>query len=177
MILAALLSTPQIIAEFDTQVEAMTCSDPMHKALRDLLLQSDGADPAALRAEAENRIGAEALESLFAARHVAITPCVRNPSDVDLARQTVAEELAKLDARRGLLAEIAEASEDLDGLADEALTWRLAQAAQAMTLAERAQQVDSAEYDTGPNGARMDKDERSAFAALLEKIESPKSGS
>ncbi len=177
VILAALLSTPQIIAEFDTQVEAMTCSDPMHKALRDLLLQSDGADPAALRAEAENRIGAEALESLFAARHVAITPCVRNPSDVDLARQTVAEELAKLDARRGLLAEIAEASEDLDGLADEALTWRLAQAAQAMTLAERAQQVDSAEYDTGPNGARMDKDERSAFAALLEKIESPKSGS
>ncbi|MGR3271049.1 DNA primase [Thalassococcus profundi] len=177
VILAALLSTPQIIAEFDTQVEVMTCSDPVHAALRDLLLRSDGSDPAALRAEAENRIGAEALESLFAARHVAITPCVRNPSDVDLARQTVAEELAKLDARRGLLAEIAEASEDLDGLADEALTWRLAQAAQAMTLAERAQQVDSAEYDTGPNGARMDKDERSAFAALLEKIESPKSGS
>ncbi|MFZ5962155.1 DNA primase [Thalassococcus sp. BH17M4-6] len=176
VILAALLCAPEIVEAFDTRIEAMRCTDPTHAALRDLLLRTTETDPQALRAQAEAAIGPGALESLFAARHVAIAPCLRNPGDVDLARITVAEELAKLEARRGLMAEIAEASADMEGLADEALTWRLAQAKQARDMADRSQSDETGEYDTGPNGARIDRDERSAFAALMEKISFSKPG-
>ena len=48
-----------------------------------------------------------------------------------MPRLCLAEELAKLDARRGARREIEEAMEDMDGLPDEGLTWRLSQAAEA----------------------------------------------
>ena len=82
----------------------------------------------------------------------------------------LSEELAKLEAEQGLSAEVQEAAEDLVGLADESVTWRLGQAAQARNRALRSQQEDKAEYDTAPNGARINRDEKSAFAQLLEKL-------
>ena len=115
-------------------------------------------------------MGSAPLEKLHSLRHVAITPCIRNPGNVDLAQMTVAEELAKLDAFRGLTAEVAEAAEDLSGEADEAVTWRLSQAAEARNRAMRSQQEDTAEYDLGDNGARINRDERNALDDLLGKI-------
>ena len=83
---------------------------------------------------------------------------------------TLGEELAKLEAHRGWEAEIADAVEDLAHVADEALTWRLGQAAEARNAAMRSQHQDRTEYDTGDNGARISRDERDAFAALLDQI-------
>ena len=170
VVLAALLSTPALIAEFDGQLEKLACRDPDHAALRDCLLRHAEDAPETLRAAADRAVGEDALEKLCRARHVAITPCLRRPGDVELARMTVAEELAKLDAQSGLAAEIAEAAEELHGPADEALTWRLGQAAEARQSALRAQAEDKAEYDQGPNGAPINREERSAFAALMETI-------
>jgi DNA primase len=101
----------------------------------------------------------------------------RLAGDRDLARLTIAEELAKLEAGIGLDAEIADAAEDLYGAADESLTWRLSQAAAARQIAQKAQSEDKAEYDLGPNGAAINREERSAFAALMETIrfEKPRS--
>lgn len=170
VILAALIATPDLISEFESQIEDMTCGDPEHAALRTCLLQHAGDPPETVTAAADATLGEPALEKLCRARHVAITPCLRNPGDRDLARLTIAEELAKLEAVIGLNAEIAEASEDLHGPADEWLTWRLSQAAATRQSAERAQSEDKAEYDLGPNGAAINRDERSAFAALMETI-------
>jgi DNA primase len=83
---------------------------------------------------------------------------------------TVAEELAKLAAHRGLEAEVADAAEDLAGPADEAVTWRLAQMVRARDDAVRSQKEDRTEYDTGANGARISKRERDAFSALIDQI-------
>ena len=83
---------------------------------------------------------------------------------------TLAEELAKLRAQSGLSAEIADAVEDLRHGEDEALTWRLGQAAEAANKAMRSEHEDNAEYDRGENGARINRDERSAFDALLNRI-------
>jgi len=129
-----------------------------------------GAPSETVRSAADATLGEAALEKLCAARHVAITPCVRNPGDAEMTRLTIAEELAKLEACSGLDAEIAEAAEDLIGTADETLTWRLSQAAQARQVAQRAQAEDKTEYDLGPNGAAISREERSAFAALMETI-------
>jgi DNA primase len=132
-----------------------------------------GAD--ALRKKIYSALGPDALENLLSQRHVAITPCVRNPGNIEMASLTVAEELAKLEATRGLDAEIAEAVEDLSGVADEGVTWRLSEAARAADLAKRSGQEDKAEYDVGDNGARISKDERSAWDTLLGTINFSKS--
>merc|ERR1712137_1023229 len=91
-------------------------------------------------------------------------------SDTEAARQTLAEEFAKLEAMQGLDAELAEAEEDLIGLADEALTWRLKQAAEARNRAVRSENEDKANFDVGENGARLDREELDAFGALLDRI-------
>jgi DNA primase len=170
VILATVLSTPAIIAEVETDIELLPCKDPTHAKLRDLILRNPEATAEDLMQAIEREIGADTLEKLHALRHVALSPCVRKPGDVELARITLSEEFAKLKARRGLTAEIAEAEEDLTGLADEALTWRLSQAAQAYNRAERSEHDDKAEYDMGENGARINRQERDAFASLLDKI-------
>ncbi|MCT4370217.1 DNA primase [Yangia mangrovi] len=170
VILAVLLRYPALMAEFEGPLETLPCRDPSHAALRSLLLSGITDDPEALQDEAMQRIGPEALDSLLAARHVAVVPCLRHFGDTELARLTVAEEFAKIAAQAGLVAELAEALEDMESLADEALTWRLGQAAQARNQAVMNRSEDDVEFDVGANGARMDKEERSAFDALLQQI-------
>ncbi|MCA0998403.1 DNA primase [Alloyangia pacifica] len=170
VILAVLLRYPALLPEFEGPLETLPCSDPDHAALRDLFLSAGTTDPEILQEDAAQRIGPEALDSLLGARHVAVVPCLRQIGDVELARLTVAEEFAKIAAQAGLVAELAEALEDMESLADEALTWRLGQAAQARNQAVMNRSEDDVEFETGANGARMDKEERSAFDALLQQI-------
>ena len=114
------------------------------------------------------------IVKLFSQPHVAIIPAVRNAHDVEVAEMTLAEELAKLKARRGHAREIDDAVEDLTGVADESLTYRLQQAAEAMNSAGKIDEDDSAEYIKGQNGALMNKEERSAFDDLLKQIKQNK---
>ena len=170
VILAAVIAHPQIAAQFEAGLETLQCVNPEHRALRDVILHVAVGAPDDLSDAIMSQLGAAPLENLQALRHVAITPCIRNPGNADLAQMTVAEELEKLDAYRGLMAEVAEAAEDMGGDADEAVTWRLTKAAEARNSAMRSQQEDKAEYDLGANGARINRDERDALDALLKKI-------
>ncbi|SNR28048.1 DNA primase [Puniceibacterium sediminis] len=177
VILAALLSAPDLVEEFEQQLEAMPCSDSVHRDLRDCLLRSLGQGPTEVRGLAESAIGGQALETLFAARHVAITPCVRNPGNTELARMTVAEELAKLEAHRRQAVGIAEGVEDLEGdLADESVTWRLGQAAEARSSAQRAQQEEAADFVTASNGVQLDAEQLQRSRALFESIDVTRGG-
>ena len=176
VILAACASCPQVVEDFESGLEQMVCLDPLHRQLRDVILRHAHSGPEVLREKIESALGPDALENLSAQRHVAITPCMRNPGDSEMAAMTVAEELAKLEAMRGLDAEIAEAAEDLTGVADEGVTWRLSEAARAADRAQRTGQEDKAEYEVGDNGARIKRDERSALDALLGTIKYNKAG-
>ncbi len=173
VILATLICNPVVIEDFEGQIDQMDCNSPTHATLRDAILRlfpqfSD--DGLSFYDLLQQDIGPETLESLFALSHVQIAPPVRQPGNTELARMTVAEELAKLTCLRGLILEIAEAQEDMAGLADEAVTWRLSQAAEAANKAVRSQNEDRTEYETGANGARINRDERSALDALMDKI-------
>ncbi|KHA51836.1 DNA primase [Sulfitobacter geojensis] len=170
VVLAALATTPEIIEKFESGLEGMACLDATHRSLRDVMLRFAHEGPEVLREKISTALGEDTLENLLSQRHVAITPCIRKPGDTEMASLTVAEELAKLEAARGLDAEIAEAVEDLNGVADEGVTWRLSEAARAADEATRSGQQESAEYLVGDNGARIDKDERSAWDTLMEKI-------
>lgn len=89
---------------------------------------------------------------------------------------TIAEELAKLAAARGLKDEVSDATDDLTGEADEGVTWRLAEAAKAADLAQRAGQEDKAEYVIADNGARLDREEVSKSRSFFEQIDFSKGG-
>ncbi|PSL20021.1 DNA primase [Shimia abyssi] len=174
VVLAVALVTPEILDSFEYAIEGMECLDPENAMIRDVLLRyANSPDP---RAEVEMALGLEAVENLLRHPYVAITPAVRHPGDVDIARLTLSEELAKLKTERGLSAEIAEAEEDLLGVADEAVTWRLGQAAEARNNAIRSRQEDNAEYEVGDNGAPIDKDERAALNALTDNIDFSRGG-
>ncbi|MBI1416105.1 MAG: DNA primase [Limimaricola sp.] len=169
VILAALVATPVVLPEFVGELERLDMHSALHRRLRDALLRlADVPDPgAALAAE----IGAEALEKLMRQSHVAISPPVRRPGDPETARMCLAEELAKLNARRGHAREVADAVEDMSGLVDEGLTWRLGQAAQALQRAGHGSSEDRGEYVTGANGVQIRKDERDAFQKLMDEID------
>ncbi|MEX0319294.1 MAG: DNA primase [Ruegeria sp.] len=167
VILAATIATPQVVIQFEHEIEKMECRDPDHAALRDVILRHAIDSPEMLQDHIEQVLGPEALENLHALRHVAISPCVRRPGDLEAAEMTLAEELAKLSALRGHAAEIAEAREEIAELDDEALTWRVAQAAEERNRASRSENEDKAIFDVADNGARINRDEREAFEAIM----------
>lgn len=169
VVICAVLSAPDIAVEFEAGLEGMTCTDPQHAALRDAILRTLDR-PSDMRAAAEEAIGAESLETLLSSRHVAIVPCIRRPGDVAQARMTVAADLAKIAAYQGWAEELAEAQEDFAGDADEALTYRLGQAAEVRNHAGRLNEDEDADFDIGPNGAHIDREERSALDALVGRI-------
>ncbi|MBT3139849.1 DNA primase [Phaeobacter gallaeciensis] len=170
VILATTVKTPKIVVQFEQQLEAMECRDQDHAMLRDMVLRYAIDSPGDLSDRIYEALGPEPLENLFALRHVAISPCVRRPGDLELAEMILAEELAKLTALRGLTAEIAEAKEEIAELDDEAVTWRVAQAAEERNRATRSENEDKAIFDVADNGARINRDERDSFAAILDSI-------
>ncbi|HDR29256.1 DNA primase [Rhodovulum sp.] len=175
VILATLIAHPALIPEFESELERLDCGVAEHAGLLAALLAEahavHRAAPAAFRAAIEARVGREPLEKLFALGHVRIAPPIRDPGDAAKAALCLAEELAKLSATRGAEREIEEAMHDLQGLVDEGLTWRLGQAAEARNRAGRRQSEDRTDYEIGPNGARISRDEKDAFAELLDRID------
>lgn len=170
VILAVVIAIPELAESFERGLENMPCRTRDHARFRDLILRHAHEGTQTLREQIDRAMGRDALEKLYTARHVAVVPCIRNPGDIDMARMTVAEELAKLEAAQGLAAEIVEAAEDLAGAADEGVTWRLSEAARAAAEAGRVGHDTTEEFEVGPNGARINRGERQAFAALMENI-------
>ncbi|MGI9367997.1 MAG: DNA primase [Ruegeria sp.] len=169
-ILAISILNPKVVVQFEHQLEEMDCHDPDYSAIRQVILRHAIDDPDNLKDHIVAALGPEPLENLLGLRHVAVIPCVFKPGDVEKAEMTLAEELAKIKALRGLDAEIAEAKEELSELADEALTYRLAQAAEERNRTSRSQNEDKAVFDIADNGARINRDEKDAFAAITSGI-------
>jgi DNA primase len=176
VILAACISCPQVVEPFESGLERMACLDGDHARLRDLVLRHAPDGVEVLREKISAELGHDALEKLLAQRHVAITPCIRRPGDVEITTMTIAEELAKLAAVRGLMDEVQDAADDLSGEADEGLTWRLAEAAKAADRAQRAGQEDKAEYVIADNGARLDREQVAKSRDLFDQIDFSKGG-
>jgi DNA primase len=167
VILATIISTPEAVPTFEGQLELMDCLDPDNARMRDIVLHhyTEGRDR--VRDAILDHLGPEPLDRLMTHPHVAICPTVRKAGDADLARMTLSEELAKQKARRGLQDEIAEAEEELSGAADEAVTHRLSAAREAVERAIRPQSRDKGDFELGQNGARISREEKGAFEAIL----------
>ncbi|MEQ6248499.1 DNA primase [Sulfitobacter sp. HNIBRBA3233] len=176
VILAACICCPEVVEKFETGLENMPCADPDHARMRDLVLAHAHRGAGDLRDRISDALGPDAIENLLAQRHVAITPCIRKPGMADLTAMTIAEELAKLKAQRGLEEELHDALDDLTGEADEGVTWRLAEAARAHDRARRSGQEDQAEYVIADNGARLDREEVEKSRSFFDQIDFSKGG-
>ncbi|KJZ19778.1 DNA primase [Loktanella sp. S4079] len=168
VILATLIANPQVALDFEGSLEQLHCRDHTHDDIHACLLRNLGA--ADLKSVIVEELGHVVLENLMTQSHVAISPAVRRAGNDEIARMCLAEEFAKLNARLGHAREIEDAVEDLTGVADEGVTWRLAQASAALNNAGRGDNDDKAEYAVHKNGARLKKDELSALDQLLEQI-------
>ncbi|MEM9582638.1 MAG: DNA primase [Pseudomonadota bacterium] len=153
VILAILVNHPPLIGHFLSDLETLDLHGPEHRALMAALLRhEEETDREVLRKILEAELGPAPLEKLYSLRHVQTVPATRSGADDDLTRMTLAEELAKLEARRGVQREVEEAVEDLAGVADEGLTWRVGQAAVAREAADRKSMSDE-DGDSEDRGA------------------------
>ena len=152
MILGICAVHPTLIAAFEAQLDSIDLRDPTHDRLRHLILAEAATPPEEIAQKLHDQAGAD-LEKLLALPHLRSAPPIVKADDTELARMCLAEELAKLGAARAMREEIADAMEDLEGVADEGVTWRLAQAATLRHQAERSKLEDNS--DTGEDRAAL----------------------
>ena len=103
----------------------------------------------------QNSLGYSPIDKLMKLKPLKKHPYLKNNTNPDLIQQTLEEELAKHVALIGAQNEIKEAEQDLTGLVDEGLTWRLQQAAMAKTKATRA--IEEEDSETDENSLEMSK--------------------
>jgi len=168
ILLVSLLLRPEIIVEFESALERLELKTFHHREVRDCLLRFSQEED--IYVKTKEAAGAS-IEALFATTYAKNARSYLKGKNIEAARIFVEKELAKLDARREGPKEISDAMEDISGVADEAVTWRMAQVAEARRKAEIDQNEDTAVFDTAPSGAQMDRVERDAFARLLGEIE------
>ena len=174
VILALLCLRPDMIERFVDRLEALPCTRARDAALRNVLVGGAGLAPDALREKISAALGGEVLENLMNTGHVKVVPGVREACDDETVHLILTETFDILDAEHGLKVEIAEAEQDLADGADEALTWRLAEAARARQSAGRADSAAEPDFEIGQNGARINRAEKDAFEALVRQHMPPK---
>ncbi len=173
VVLATLVVAPWLVTRFEGDLERLELTVPEHARVLSALLR---LGPEATQAALSEMAGEDALEKLFAPRHVQISAGFRHGVQPEIGEQAVEQELAKLLRFRGARRDIAEAERDIADMADEGLTWRLRQAAEGQAEAMRGKSEDKTEYVVAENGLRIRKDEQSASRAVLDSIDFAKRG-
>ena len=171
VILATLIGNPQVLSGFEHDLEQMECHGSGHADIRDAILRHQG-----LKAAIIADLGEGPLEKLFSQPDLAIMPAIKQTGDSAIARIRLAEHFAKLQARRGRLREIEEAMEDMAGLADEGLTWRLARAAASVETRKNAESDSVSESVVAANGVALDKADLERSSRLHDAIVFAKPG-
>ena len=168
VILAVLITHPGLIHRFETPLGRLDLVGEGHDRLRQLLLLH--ADDPAIQ-DRIRILAPDALDALMERPQIRIEPAMRNPDDMGRAEFSVAEALSKLHAARGARREIEEAMEDIAGLVDEGLTWRLSQANDARFTALAGPKGKTVEAVLAANGVQMNKDELEDARSLWDSIQ------
>ncbi len=169
IVLATLLTHGGLISEFEPALDRLRFTDAAEEALKLAMLRHDGAADD-LRPALQLHHG-PVLENLLNQNHVMSAPPVLKSEDALFARMCLAADLAKLVAAGAARREIEEAAEDLEGLADEGVTWRLAKINEARFAAQRGPQEDRRSGLVAENGVEMDRDELEEARSLWDRID------
>lgn len=146
MILAICATHPQLIGMVEARLERLDPEDADRAQLvHDLLAGS------------QSQAGQRALESIMAEPHVRAAPAILRAQDGTSAAEILTNALDRIEARRIAREEVARAEAEIEGLADEGLTWRVAQSNRARQDADHASLSDLSDFG----------EDREALAAQL----------
>ena len=173
VVLAACIHHPDLIARFDSALERLDFLGHGHDTLRSLILYHQSAPDLLGLLMAEAPLP---TESVLLHPHVRITAAIGADAPDDAAEHCLAEALARLQADRAHRLEIADAEDDVTGVADEGLTWRVSKAAEARHSAARGPQDAKGESVIAPNGVELDRDELTRARSLHESIDFTRGG-
>lgn len=161
MILATCLKVPQLIPIFEPGLETAELLEENHQEMLLAILENYMSySPDALISAVTDVVGGETVVNVLQHPHIIIQPVITRPGDEETAKSILAEQLAKLDADRRSRIALEEAEEDMSGLVDEGLTWRLGQASAARHNASRSKLDDDS--DMG--------EDRAALSAQLQSL-------
>ncbi|MBV0890441.1 DNA primase [Paracoccus sp. Z118] len=135
MILALCGAHPALVADVEGRLERIEPEDPGRAALVHDLLSGT-----------RSHAGGRALDELLADPHVRALPAISHPAaHADEAQAVLLNALDRLEARRAAREEIARAETEIEGLADEGLTWRVTQSARARQHADHPSLSDDSD--------------------------------
>ncbi len=162
VILAAAIRNPSAALQNETAMEKCPITTPDLTEIMNALLANLHTDLS--NTDTQNSfddilaqsLGYSPLDRLLELKPLHNHPYLRKQVNAELTKRTLEEELAKHSALIGASNEIKEAEQDLTGLVDEGLTWRLKQAALAKGKATRA--VEEEGTAAGEDASAMSKE-------------------
>ncbi len=140
VILVACVNHPDLALKHEAALERLTfrCGDldEIRQAILTILRDTPhGLTAARLDAVA----GGAVMAKLTSLGHVRANRHIQSDADQNLAEIALLEEIHKQSAVTGMQSELLDAAEELSGVADEGVTWRLGQASAARDKAMRAE--------------------------------------
>ena len=170
VILAILVKYPSLIEPNKEKLTTMEWNSKDHVLLLGEILNMGYLGYQDLMENLQNKFGDKALGKLFKQNHVNIIPCLGTKNDPQQAESILSDEISKLEIQRGLDAELEEVVNSSDKELDETAFWRLGQATKVRQSANNSEKSDLVNFETAPNGVKLDREEKSQFDALLEEI-------
>ena len=170
VILAILIKYPSLIEPNREKLTTMGWNSKDHILFLDEIVNMGHLVSEEITENLENKFGDKVLGKLFKQSHVNIIPCLGAKNDPEQAEVILFDEINKLEIQRGLEAELEEVVNSSDEELDETAFWRLGQATQAKFITNKSGKDDLTNFETAPNGVKLDKEEKSQFDALLEEI-------
>ena len=170
VILAILVKYPNLIETNKEQLTTMDWNSKDHVLLLDEIINMGHLGHKEITENLEKKFGDKALGKLFKQSYVNIIPCLGTKNDPQQAELILLDEIKKLEIQRGLAAELQEVVNSSAEELDETAFWRLGQATQVRLSSNKSEQDDLNNFETAPNGVKLNREEKSQFDALLEEI-------
>ena len=170
VILAILIKYPSLIDLNKEKLITMHWSSDDHSLLLEEVMEMGHLNTEDITQSLESKFGDKISGKIFNQKHVTIIPCLGGKNDVDQAALILSDEINKLQIQRGLDVELAEVVNSSNEELDETAFWRLGQATQIKMTANKSENDGAMNFEIAPNGAKLNKDEKSQFDALLEEI-------
>jgi len=170
VILAILVKYPNLIETNKEHLTTMVWNSKDHVLLLDEIINMGHLGHKEITENLEKKFGDKALGKLFKQSYVNIIPCLGTKNDPQQAELILLDEIKKLEIQRGLDAELQEVVNSSAEELDETAFWRLGQATQVRLSSNKSEKDDLNNFETAPNGVKLNREEKSQFDALLEEI-------
>ena len=137
VIFAILFTHPELMKEFSYRLERMELQNKNYIELRNHILQNIDNKPEEIINSLNTKFS-KLIKDILNNPYVKISPALQKNNQKTMAIKILKEEFTKLETSEGMKKEIRDAIEDLNSAASESLTWRLGQATDARSKAQRS---------------------------------------